>query len=71
MGRVLKSKTLKMSYVAMVQCLRCRGRLAVHVSREELEELKSSRPQKRSCKECRQETSWLYLPLGVSRDLSK
>ncbi|MCZ6514424.1 MAG: hypothetical protein O6850_01015 [Acidobacteria bacterium] len=57
--------------MAMVQCLRCRGRLAVQVSREELEELKSSRPQKRSCKECRQETSWLYLPLGVSRDLSK
>ncbi len=56
-----------MSYVAMVQCVRCRSRGAIHVGREELEELKTSKPLKRSCRECRQDTAWLYLPLGVSR----
>ena len=67
MGKTLQSQTLKISYVAMVQCVRCRGRVAIHVSREELEELKTSKPLKRSCRKCRQETAWLYLPLGVSR----
>ncbi len=67
MGKILQSKTLKMSYVAMVQCVRCRTREAMHVSRGELEEIKSSQPFKRPCQECRCETSWVYLPLGVSR----
>ena len=67
MGKILQSRTLRMSYVAMVQCVRCRSRGAIHVGREELEELKTSKPLKRSCRECRQDTAWLYLPLGVSR----
>lgn len=67
MGKILQSKTLKMSYVAMVQCVRCRTREAMQVSREKLEEIKSSQPFKRLCQECRCETSWVYLPLGVSR----
>ena len=67
MSKILQSKVLKMSYVAMVQCVRCRTREALQVSREELEKIKSSRPFQRPCPECRQETSWVYLPLGVSR----
>ena len=58
MGKILQSKTLKMSYVALVQCVRCRTREAMHVSRGELEEIKSSQPFKRRCRECRCETSW-------------
>ncbi len=67
MGKILQSKTLKMSYVAMVQCVRCRTREAMHVSSEDLEVIKSSQPFKRPFRECRCETSWVYLPLGVSR----
>lgn len=67
MSKILQSKTLKMSYVAMVQCVRCRTREAMHVSCEKLEEIKSSQPFKRPCQECQCETHWVYLPLGVSR----
>lgn len=56
-----------MSYVAMVQCLRCRLRIPIEVSAEELERLRSAERLRRTCDQCQRETEWQYLPLGVSR----
>ena len=62
-----QSATLKMSYVAMVQCLRCRARVPLEVNAEELKRLRAYERLRRPCEQCRQETEWQYLPLGVSR----
>jgi hypothetical protein len=63
----IESPVLKVSYVAMVQCLRCRMRVSVEVTAEELKSLRSSETLHRTCDQCLQETEWQYLPLGVSR----
>ncbi len=63
----IHSPVLKVSYVAMVQCLRCRMRVSVEVTAEELKRLRSSERLHRACDQCAQETEWQYLPLGVSR----
>ncbi|MBZ5565262.1 MAG: hypothetical protein LAP13_22935 [Acidobacteriia bacterium] len=63
----IHSPVLKVSYVAMVQCLRCRTRVSVEVTAEELKRLRSSERLHRTCDQCGQETEWQYLPLGVSR----
>ncbi len=64
---VLRSKTLKLSYVAMVQCLRCWARISIEVDGEALNRLQSYERLRRACDRCQQETEWQYLPLGVSR----
>ena len=61
------TKSLKVSYVAMVQCLRCRRRTPIEVKLEELQQLRAFQPLARFCEQCAQETKWHYLPLGVSR----
>ena len=61
------SETLTISYVAMVQCLRCRSRIPVEVNATELKALRSFQRLRRHCEQCSQETEWQYLPLGVSR----
>jgi hypothetical protein len=58
---------LKISYVATVQCLRCRLRIPIEVSAPELKRLRSFERLRRFCDHCAQETEWQYLPLGVSR----
>ncbi len=63
----IHSPVLKVSYVAMVQCLRCRTRVSVEVTAEELRRLRASERLHRRCDQCGQETAWQYLPLGVSR----
>ena len=60
-------KSLKVSYVAMVQCLRCRRRIPIEVDLEELRQLRAFKRVARFCQQCDQETEWQYLPLGVSR----
>ena len=62
-----QSDTLNISYVAMVQCLRCRMRIPVEVNADELRGLRSFERLRRHCEQCSQETEWQYLPLGVSR----
>jgi hypothetical protein len=62
-----QSNSLKVSYVAMVQCLRCRVRVPIEVSAPELKRLRSFERLCRPCDQCAQETEWQYLPLGVSR----
>ena len=61
------TKSLKVTYVAMVQCLQCRRRIPIEVKLEELQQLRAFKPLVRACQQCRQETEWQYLPLGVSR----
>ena len=61
------TKSLKVSYVALVQCLRCRRRTPIEVKLEELQQLRAFQPVARFCQQCGQETEWQYLPLGVSR----
>jgi len=61
------STVLKVSYVAMVQCLRCRRRSPIEVSAEELKRLRNYERLRRGCEQCGEETDWQYLPLGVSR----
>lgn len=61
------SRTLSISYVAMVQCLRCRMRTPVEVDADDLKSLRSFERLRRDCDQCREETEWQYLPLGVSR----
>ena len=61
------TKSLKVSYVAMVQCLRCRRRTPIEVKLKELQQLRAFEPLARFCEQCGQETKWQYLPLGVSR----
>ena len=60
------TKSLKVTYVAMVQCLRCRRRIPIE-KLEELQQLRAFQPVARFCQQCGQETEWQYLPLGVSR----
>ncbi len=62
-----RTKFLKVSYVAMVQCLRCRQRLPLEVDLSELQQLRAFKRLRRICPPCGQETEWQYLPLGVSR----
>ena len=62
-----RTKSLKVSYVAMVQCLRCRRRIPIEVNLEELQQLRAFKRLVRFCQQCGQETEWQYLPLGVSR----
>lgn len=64
---IYSGTALKVAYVAMVQCLRCRMRTPIEVDREELTNLRSFKRIRRSCAQCDQETEWQYLPLGVSR----
>lgn len=63
----VRSSKLKISYVAMVQCLRCRRRIPIEVDETELARLRASECLRRTCDQCFQETEWQYLPLGVSR----
>jgi hypothetical protein len=61
------TKSLTVSYVAMVQCLRCRQRIPIEVNLEELQQLRAFKRLVRFCQQCSQDTEWQYLPLGVSR----
>ena len=61
------AKSLKVSYVAMVQCLRCRQRIPIEVNLEELQQLRAFKRLVRFCQQCGQDAEWHYLPLGVSR----
>ena len=61
------TKSLKVTYVAMVQCIQCRRRTPIEVNLEELRQLRAFQPLDRHCEQCGEETKWQYLPLGVSR----
>jgi hypothetical protein len=61
------TKSLEVSYVAMVQCLGCRRRIPIEVNLEGLQQLRAFKPLASFCEQCGQETKWQYLPLGVSR----
>jgi hypothetical protein len=61
------TKSLKVTYVAMVQCLQCRRRIPIEVNLEEVQQLRAFMPLVRACQQCGQKTEWQYLPLGVSR----
>ena len=62
-----QTKSLKVSCVAMVWCLRCRRRTSIEVKLEELQQLRAFKRLVRFGQQCSQETEWQYLPLGVSR----
>jgi len=63
----VRSRHLRISYVAMVQCLRCRGRMPIEVDAEDLKRLRAFQRLRRTCAQCQQHTEWVYLPMGVSR----
>jgi hypothetical protein len=63
----IRSHHLRISYVAMVQCLRCRRRVPIEVDSEDLRRLRAFERLRRPCGQCGEDTEWQYLPLGVSR----
>jgi len=63
----IHSSHLVVSYVAMVQCVRCRVRVPIEVDTEDLGRLRAFERLRRACARCQEETEWQYLPLGVSR----
>lgn len=63
----IRSRQLRVSYVAMVQCLRCRVRMPIEVDAEDLKRLRAFARLCRTCDRCQQDTEWVYLPMGVSR----